>query len=332
MNLKPGDDQFFGRFPFQYTLSASYIKSFQNVVVSELGVPLKNFRPLKEFIACYDEDFIKYAFRYALKIFLKTRKVKADGALPFFLIFDNYSGPNGFFHWISDGLARLIEIKEEINNYTVIVPEYFRDEKFYMDTLSFFDVKNILFIAPGTSVKIKKLFISDFIAPSGAFHPQNAIRLRDFIWSKCSDFTKTSPAKSRLYISRSKASRRFITNEKEVEILFKEHDFQIIYMEDYSFHEQVNIVYNAQFLAGIHGGALTHIHFMRPDTNVFEFRKKGDGKNNCYYTLADVMKVNYYYQFCEGVEKSKNANNFDLLVDLEELKDNIQLMIKNSDQ
>ena len=330
VNLKSGDDKYFGGFPFLYTLPASYIKLIQNVVISEIGVPIKYFSPIKEFICCYDEDFINYPNRYVLKILFKTRKIKVESALPLFLIFDNYSGPNGFFHWISDGLSRLVEIKEDINKYTVILPEYFRNDIFYMYTLSLFDIKNILFISPGTSIKIKKLFIANFISRSGTYHPQNTAKLRDFIWAKSNIENKTRPLNNRIYISRGKASRRFITNEAEVENLLRKYNFQIVHMEDYSFQEQINIVFNAGILISIHGAALTHIHFMRPDTNVFEFRKKGDGKNNCYYFLADAMKVNYYYQFCEGIELTKNANNFNLIVDLKELESNLELMLENS--
>ena len=156
--------------------------------------------------------------------------------------------------------------------------------------------------------------MSDFIAPSGNFHPENAIKLRDFIWQNCIDKNKFISSNNRIYISRSKASRRFLINEKDVESLLKEYNFQIINMEDYSFREQINIAYNARLLVSMHGGALTHIHFMQQESSVLEFRKKNDSKNNCYFSLADAMKVNYYYQFCKCKEISVAANNFDLMV------------------
>lgn len=329
-NLKQGDEIFFGGNLFQCTLPASYLNCFQNVIVSDIGVVVKNFRLQKKLIACYDEDFKNYALRYLGKVLFRTKRIKTDNTKTYLLIFDNYSGPNGFFHWISDGLSKLIELKNDLDNYTLIVPEYFKNEKIYIDTIAFFNIKNRYYIKPNTSLKVEKLVVSDFIAPSGDFHPENAIKLRDFIWQNCIDKNESVSANNRIYISRSKASRRFLINEKEVESLLKEYNFQIINMEDYSFREQVNIAYNARLLVSMHGAALTHIRFMKPESCVLEFRKENDSKNNCYFSLADAMKVNYYYQFCKCHEISNVANNFDLTADLNELRKNIELMIENS--
>lgn len=330
VNLKQGNEIYFGGNLFQCTLPASFLNYFQNVIVSDIGVIIINFRLQKKLIACYDEDFKKFALRYMAKVLLRTKRIKSDSTKTYLLIFDNYSGPNGFFHWISDGLSKLIELKSELEKYTLIVPEYFKNEKIYIETLAFFNLSKLYYIKPNTSLKVEKLLVSDFIAPSGNFHPQNAIKLRDFIWQNCINENEVLPGNNRIYISRSKASRRFLINEKDVESVLKEYDFQIINMEDYSFREQINIAYNARLLVSMHGGALTHIHFMQPGSNVLEFRKENDSKNNCYFSLADAMKVNYYYQFCECHEISDVANNFDLTADLIELRTNIELMIENS--
>lgn len=329
-NLKQGDEIFFGGNLFKCYLPASHLNYFQNVIVSDIGVIIKNFRLQKKLIVCYDEDFKKFALRYLAKVLFRTKHIKSDNTITYLLIFDNYSGPNGFFHWISDGLSKLIELKNELGNYTLIAPEYFKNEKIYIETIAFFDIKKIYYIKPNTSLKVEKLMVSDFIAPSGDFHPENANKLRDFIWQNCIEKNEIIKGENRIYISRSKASRRFLINEKDVESLLKEYNFQIINMEDYSFREQVNIAYHARLLVSMHGGALTHIHFMKQDSCVLEFRKENDSKNNCYFSLADAMKVNYYYQFCKCREISDVANNFDLTVDLIELRKNIELMIENS--
>ena len=330
VNLKQGDELFFGGSSFQSSLPASFLNYFQHVIVSDIGVIIKNFRLQKKLIVCYDEDFKKYAFRYLAKVLLRTKRIKSDKTKTYLLIFDNYSGPNGFFHWISDGLSKLIELKNELENYTLIVPEYFKNENIYIETLAFFNIKKLFYIKPDTSLKVEKLLVSDLIAPTGNFHPVNAIKLRDFMWQNCIDKNEIISGNNRIYISRRNASRRFLINEKDVESLLKEYNFQIINMEDYSFREQINIAYNARILVSIHGGALTHIHFMQPESSVLEFRKENDSKNNCYFSLADAMKVNYYYQFCECHEISDVANNFDLTADLNELRKNIELMIEKS--
>ena len=185
LNLKPGDEKFFDGFTFQIHFPASFLNVYKNVIISDIGVILKKFRLIKKLIACYDEDFKNYAIRYTAKLLFKTPRLKADKSKTYLLIYDNYSGPNGFFHWIEDGLTKLIELKNELNNYTIIVPDYFKNENIYKETIAFFEIKNLFYIPKNKSLKVGKLLVSDFIAPTGNFHPENAAKLREFIWQNC---------------------------------------------------------------------------------------------------------------------------------------------------
>ena len=225
---------------------------------------------------------------------LKHKKIKLADDKPYLLIFDNYSGPSGIFHWFADGLTRLIEIKDIIKNYTALIPYYFLTEKIYKQTLDLFGVNNVSVIKENTYIKVKNLFVPDHIAESGNFHPENVDKLRTFIWDKIPGKANFSKGK-RIYVSRAKATRRFVTNEQQVEDLLSKFGFQTVFMEDYSFAEPVSIAYNADIFVSIHGGALTLIHFMRPQTSVLEFRNKTDEKNCNPFCLADALDINYYY-------------------------------------
>ncbi len=325
VNLKQGDSNFFGGEPFEYTLPASSFNYIGKASVTSQGIIMKHFLPLKRFIVCYDIDFKHYFFRYILHVLSKYKRHKPGGKQKYLIIFDNYSGPKGFYHWISDGLTRLVEMNEQLNEFVVLIPEYFKHEQLYMDTLALFNIKQIYYIPEKTYVKIDHLYVMDFIAPTGNFNPHNFLKLQKLVWDAYN--LKKSEANEYIYISREKASRRFVLNEPEVIWLLQSYDFKIVCLEDYKFEEQVKLIFKTKYLVSIHGAALTHISFMQKGSKVLEFKRLNDSSNFVYFSLADVAGVDYYYQFCDVKEKSKNANNFDLTVNIEELDATIKLML-----
>lgn len=327
-NLTKGEEIFFGGPSFTCLIPKSYIEELHNVIVTSQGIILKHFLPKKEYIIYYKHDFKNYWKRYLLHVFLKNKKQNIDPHKKYLLIFDNYSGPKGFAHWISDGLTRLVELNDDLKNYTVLVPEYFFKEAIYKDTLSLFDLREIQYIQEKHYVKTKKLFACRHIANTGDYRPLNINKLRNHIHSRI-NLIHPKVTNEKIYISRQKASRRFVLNETDVIKVITEFGFSIVYMEDYSFAEQVSIAHNAKVLVSIHGGALTNILFMQKGSCVLELRREGDGENCMFFSLADALEVNYYYQFCKGNFNNSTANNFDLVVDCSALKNNLEIILSH---
>ncbi|HNP99862.1 MAG TPA: hypothetical protein PKK99_12455, partial [Bacteroidia bacterium] len=198
-NLVVGDDYLFGGPTYDRVIKASYLNYFKNVIVSKDGIILKYLLPQKEFITCYSDDFKHYRFRYILHVLLRYRKHQADSAKNYLLIFDNYSGPKGFAHWLSDGLTRLVELSDELSNFTVLVPYYFKSEPLYQQTLSYFNIADIEYIDKTCYYKVPNLFVANHIAESGNYVPENVRKLRDFIWRK-SNIVLTKGFGEKIYI------------------------------------------------------------------------------------------------------------------------------------
>lgn len=328
LNLQQGDDIYFGGPKYECLIPESNLCKFTDVLVTYNGVILDNFIPQKEFIICYENDFKKYWLKYVLSTIIRNKKKKLKKSKNYLLIFDNYSGPQGFAHWISDGLTRLVELDYQLSDYTILIPQYFNEEPLYGQILSCFNLKEVEVIPKDHYVKIKNLFVSNHIARTGDYLPHNVIKLRKHFWEKL-EINNKKGFGEKIYISRKKASRRFVTNENLVEEFLKQYGFIAICMEDYTFKQQVEIAYHSKHLISIHGGALTNILFMQSGSTVLEFRKEFDGENCLYYSLADALSVNYFYQFCKADNKSQTGNNFDLTVNLNELQINLELMLKN---
>ena len=84
-------------------------------------------------------------------------------------------------------------------------------------------------------------------------------------------------------------------NESEIFPLLKKFNFEIVFPEEMTFEEQIEIYHGANIMGGLHGGGLTNILFMNPGTKLLEVRRENDNLNNCYYTLASELGINYYY-------------------------------------
>lgn len=304
-------------------LPQSSLLLLKNVRVTDIGILYKNMKALKENIICYDIDFKNYKLRYFLKAFLKFKKLNFTGNKGI-LLFDNYSGPNGFAHWICDGLTRIAEINNTLNEYTIIVPAYFKDQSIYSDSLKLFNVSSIHYLEKNTLTYFKELYFPSPIGETGNFHPENLAKLKAIV---SSNLNLNQPATKNIYISRAKAKRRFIKNEAEVAELLSKYGFTTVYLEDHSFTEQVKIVAESLNIISIHGAALAMLMFAKEGTSIMELRSKSDNINNMYYILANACNLNYYYLACESIENTKTANNFDLIADIKELEESVKQMI-----
>ncbi|MFN6166278.1 MAG: glycosyltransferase family 61 protein [Pseudanabaena sp.] len=126
----------------------------------------------------------------------------------------------------------------------------------------------------------------------------------------------------KIYISRSKEQKRKIINELEVIEIVKKYGFKVICFEEYSFEDQIKMALRAKFMISNHGGGLTNLLFMASGGAVLELRKYGDSNNNCFFTLASALDINYFYQLCETDQNDIN-NTSDLKIDCQLLSSNI---------
>lgn len=300
----------------QVALPESALFCLSSVYVTHNGIIYKNFKAIKENITCYELDFKKYKHRYLLRAFLKLQKKKYAGN-QCLIIFDNYSGPKGFAHWLCDGLTRLAEMNGLLHEYTLIAPDYFKNEKIYAETLSYFNVSKIHYLEKNSITHFKELHLVTQIAETGNFRPENIDKLRNIILPKVKSKKVTSP---NIYISRAKASRRFVLNEGEVINALKKFDFEIVYLEDHSFDDQLAIINRASQIVSIHGAALSMLMFASKNCRVLELRDKNENINNMYYQLCCCCNLNYYYLGCESFKNSETANNFDIKVNIQYLE------------
>lgn len=84
------------------------------------------------------------------------------------------------------------------------------------------------------------------------------------VWKHISDFFDKRLSRGKVYVSRLKfGKQRILINENEVEDVFKEYGFNVIYPEELPIEEQIDIFRNAEIIAGPSGSALYNLVFAK---------------------------------------------------------------------
>jgi capsular polysaccharide biosynthesis protein len=202
-----------------------------------------------------------------------------------------------------------------IKSFPVLLPAYYHQFSFIEESLKiagfsvrdlnekkFYLVRNVLFITHFTT--------------GGNYNDYFIQKTRETLNK---DVTAAPPSRL-VYISRGKAERRKITNEKDLLLVLKKFQFEIVYCEDLSLQEQRNLFSQTKVLVSNHGAGLTNMIFMPAATSVLELRYQNDRHNNCYYALASALDIDYYYQQCLPVNTTEDPYAADLVVDKEILR------------
>lgn len=323
INLKVADDFLFMH-EFKKILHDSNVYELNHVYLTWDGYLYdRYFRLIKKSVRFFNE-FANYRYRYFIKNVL-LKKWEKKSRIKKYIVFYTQND-YGYFHFVTDFLTKLIEVRSELDEYILLIPENFNLE-FHKKYLSFFAINRIENLKKDKVYNFESLLFVDNIAPSGNYLPENINKLRNYIVS-CVKNDINFNIGELLYLSRAKAKWRFILNEKEVIDEVVKKGFKVVYFEDYTLVEQISIMRNAKCVIGIIGANLTNIIYMPENTSIFEFRKKNDKYNNCYYSLASALNINFYYQQCESVETRK-GDYFNLTVDIKELKENLNLLLDN---
>lgn len=130
----------------------------------------------------------------------------------------------------------------------------------------------------------------------------------------------------RIYISRAKAQRRKLLNEKDIWPILKKLGFELVFMEEMSFPDQIRIMQQSEVVVAPHGAAITNILFCQPGTHVVEIADLSFPNPN-FYALASAMGHHYWILDAEGVGDMHPLKK-DLRIDLELVQETIQKIVK----
>jgi len=252
-----------------------------------------------------------------LKRFLVISRTRRESFLPQagrqpLIATDRFS--NGYFHWVTETLPRLWWLKDQLIHFELLLPAFAQRFSYMEESLALFPDLAVRTIDSRTRWRLEEALLVPAVAPGGNYRPLLVKELGD-AWRR------KVPAKApfrKLYISRSRAARRRITKEAEVIKVLEARGFETVHLEGRTFSDQVQLLAETSHLLSNHGAGLTNMLFMLPGTKVTEIRLRGDCHNNCYFSLARALDLDYDYRLGDPAD-SRGAHRGDLLVDAEGL-------------
>ncbi len=210
------------------------------------------------------------------------------------------AGTNTYYHWLVDILPRLAMIQEvqldkKVNYYVVAELKY----AFQKDSLKLLGISEdqlMIINHLNNAYQADELVVPSLPSRLGMVSEYAIQFLRkSFITENL--FKK--PIFERIYISRKKANNRKLLNEPAITDFLEQQGFQVVFPEEFSFQEQVQMFYSAKFIIAPHGSGMTNIVFCNNDVRILEVFSS-DFFVPCYMDLATQLSFEYHFLFSDG--------------------------------
>lgn len=267
-----------------------------------------------------NDQFHKMSIFRSLKLPKLRRLDKTIGVVGY------AGGSYNYFHWMFDVLPRigLLEKSGQLEGCDKIVINSFK-LPFHEQAIEKIGLPLSKFIFSGKKLHLEaETLVVPSIPERGDLVPQWAVDyLKDvFRFS----FMHYPPDGRKVYISRSGAANRRISNEQEMIPVLERNGFKIYRLENLTLEEQANIFFNASVILAPHGASLVNLIFSQPGTRVIEIFSP-QWINCCYWILSNRLSLQYGYLVGNLVERNGNksiSRDSDITVDIRELEKTIE--------
>lgn len=214
-----------------------------------------------------------------------------------------------YFHKITEYLPRVIKLASIYSH-----PFIFNSRLSNID-LELIKTLKIDFYQFPNFVKVNKLNMLSMENDLGYMHPDDLKLLKRF----SNEIVPACNANKRIYLSR-RYSRRSDINEKLLELMLINQGFAVVYAEQLTFLQQVQLFKSAATIVGIHGSGLVNLIWsesanlieLMPITRINRCFEWIAGLNNSKYARIDFNPKNYnletiFRQICELIPRIKNS-------------------------
>ena len=289
------------------------------------GIALRRFQLVEESVfRNVRPDITRHFHRYALYKYFTERRLRSTDPR---LLLLHHHWSSGYHHWLTECLLKVQFI--DPSEHVVVLPEDY--PAFARESLAMYPFAGVLELPAGRALHARSLTLVGN-PNSGHFDPDQIRALRTHILEKC--HAGTAAGAERIYITRSGEQLRRVENEDHVISTLQGLGFEVVDPRTLSFTEQVRVFSGCKFLVSVHGAGLTNCVFMPEGSGVLELYRElapqGDGMNACYWRLSTTASLDYYCQFCaHGENRGPDVDRTDVLVDIDELKRNVEGMLAN---
>lgn len=230
-------------------------------------------------------------------------------------------GSFNWYHWLIEILPSAMLAKKLGNNfldYPYLVPAEYNKYQSFRDSLEIFRLeREVIPLLTTTQYKVDDLIIIDSPAhgpfnlyknywPKVSDYKQNASVLSEFRQEilDALRIEKSNP-KGMYFLARGNSRRNY--NQEDLIGIAETLGLAIVYPEQLSFHDQVQLFHSAQMIVGASGGAWANILFCQSGsyglTWIFP-----EYKEFCVYSnLAMIVGLELSYLFIEAEQSIKNS-------------------------
>ena len=201
-----------------------------------------------------------------------------------------------FFHWMIECLPRLAALEEYVQLFDgIIIPP--NPQPFHYESLAALGVGADRLIEASPKLHLKMEHFLRRIIPARD-NPAPWLHL----WYK-EKFIRplnlqVEPGR-KIYISRSDASHRKVSNSEEVHAMVSALGFEVIALSRLSFIDQAKLFYTSDVIVGEHGAGLANLVYCRKATKVIEIFSVF-WIAPCCYAIARSAGLEYHFHVAES--------------------------------
>jgi capsular polysaccharide biosynthesis protein len=216
---------------------------------------------------------------------------------------------NTYGHWLIEDLASTLYLTEKFPNSPVIVEK--NASRFVHQFLEKIDREVIFCNGP---VMVDSLLTITKREDSGWMHPRDFEILTKF---KDSVLVKSQIQNLRIYATR-RLLKRSPKNEKDIEYIFRNHNFTVMQLEELNFFDEINLLNQTKILAGVHGSWAFNCIWMEKNSSVFEIVNKNYW-TELIHRVCSMNQINYKWY--------KYGGAFNSIVDLKQLEEALEQVV-----
>lgn len=250
-------------------------------------------------------------------------------------------GHEGYYHWMVDILPRLsIGLKLLADrNFKIILP--YIEHRFQSESLALMGIPmdKVIFCRSRDILHCSELYyVSSFLhqyGGVGAYYdaPEETlvatVRSPDVFPMMTREKRTAQPSERCVYISRADATKRRMTNERELEQRLEAQGVEILRMTGVPLEQQIKLVEDVRLIIAPHGAGLTNIMFTQQPANIVELHMN-NWINPCYYRLAAAAGHTYHAFICSGEEVSRNEHESTYTCDIDRLLEFVAPLISDA--
>lgn len=229
-------------------------------------------------------------------------------------------GEAGYFHWVASVLPRLSIVLDFFDgDLGVLLIE--ASGGFRLEWAKLFSIENHVMPARGRAIVVRDLIFPSPAQVGNSHYTREPWLLRHFrsaVQSAVPDNARDGRG-GRIYISRSDASVRRISNEVEFFAQLEKLGFRLVTLQGMTVVEQISLFADASAVVGAHGAGLANLVFCKEETRVVELMSRQRTWPG-FRVISQACNLRYASYVANAFEASQTASlgqgNEDFFVDV----------------